>query len=148
MIIALDKTDKMVKDAVFRTTCSQGHFSKRRKDITNYCKFLHHQDSYVKLGPFKVEMARKYPYVSVLHDLLSSKEIDWLIKESKPQLSSSRDTIQYQNDQLEGTTKIVEKTVQTWMQEIDIQRSNITYELLRPKRSQVSIKWKSIYFFQ
>ena len=138
--VALDKNNQMVKDAVFRTTCSQGYFSKRKKNNINYCKFVHHHDSYLRLGPFKVEVARLYPYVSVIHDLLSIKEISWLIDESKPKLSSSRDTIQYQNDELEGATKIIEKTVQTWMQEINIQRSNVSYELLRPSKSQVSIK--------
>ena len=135
----------MVRDAVFRTTCSQGYFSERSKNIINHSKLLHHHDSYLKLGPFKVEVVRKYPYVSVLHDLLTSKEIDWLINESRGKLSSSRNIIQYQNDQLNGTTKVFEKTVQTWMQEIDIQRSNISYQLLRPKRSQVSIKHQILY---
>ena len=135
----------MVRETTFLTTCSQGYFSKRRKTINEKCKFLHHHDSYLRLGPFKVEVARESPYVSILHDLLSSKEISWLINESKPKLSSSRDTLQYQNDNIKGTTKIIEKTVQMWMQEIDIQRGNNSYELLRPKQSHVSIKHPILY---
>ena len=54
LTVALDKTNQMVKDAVFRTTCSQGYFSKRKKTDVNFCKFVHHHDNYLKLGPFKV----------------------------------------------------------------------------------------------
>ena len=135
----------MVKDAVFRTTCSKGYFSKPKISISHHCNYLHHNDYFLKLGPFKLEVARASPYVSILHDLLSEKEIEWLITESSAKLSNSRATIQYQNTKNDGTTKIIEKTVQTWMQEINIKRGNSTYELLRPKESQVSVKHQILY---
>jgi prolyl 4-hydroxylase len=141
----LNRHDEMVKDAVFRTTCSQGYFSNPKKSGDKQCKYLHHNNQYLKMGPIKLEIARKKPYVSILHDLLNEKEIDWLIMESTPKLSTSRNTIQYQNDKKDGTTKIIEKTVQTWMQEINIQRGNSTEELLRPKKSQVTIKHQILY---
>ena len=138
--------DEMVKDAVFRSTCSQGFFSHPKFSFNKECKYLHHRDSYLKVGPIKLEVAREAPYVSILHDLLSEREITWLINQSSPKLSHSRESIQYQkHDKWDGTTKIIEKSVQTWMQEINIKRSNITYELLRPLKSQVSIKHPILY---
>ena len=101
----------MVRDAVFRKTCSQGYFSKQSMvSIPTKCKYLHHNDGYLKIGPFKVEIAREVPYVSILHDILNDKEINWLIEKSSPDLSHSRDLRQYENDpKLDGSPKIVQK---------------------------------------
>jgi len=39
------------------------------------CGYLHHFDPYLRLGPFKVEIILRSPYLSILHELLTEEEI-------------------------------------------------------------------------
>ena len=40
------------------------------------CVFLHHQDPFLKMGPFKYEYLNKGPNVGLVHDLISKKIIE------------------------------------------------------------------------
>ena len=40
------------------------------------CVFLHHQDPFLKIGPFKYEYLNKGPNVGLVHDLISKKIIE------------------------------------------------------------------------
>ena len=40
------------------------------------CFWLHHENPYLKLGPFKLELKNKRPEVSYVHDMVSQKEMD------------------------------------------------------------------------
>ena len=40
------------------------------------CVFLHHQDPFLKMGPFKYEYLNKGPNVGLVHDLTSKKTIE------------------------------------------------------------------------
>ena len=44
-----------------------------------------------EIGPFKTEVMSTSPYISIFHDILSEKEINWMIEYSLPRLSQSRD---------------------------------------------------------
>ena len=88
------------------------------------CRFLHHGDPYLKLGPFKEEKMISRPYVVIFHDILNNKEIDYLIEEARPNLSRKRDftksnKVAYARHELRGNKKrrIVQKTVQAWIEE-------------------------------
>ena len=90
------------------------------------CRFLHHEDPYLKLGPFKEEKMVSRPYVVIFHDILSDKEIDYLVEETRPNLSRKRDfskstSTAYARHELKGSKKrrIVQKTVQAWIDEAD-----------------------------
>ena len=90
------------------------------------CRFLHHGDPYLKLGPFKEEKMISRPYVVIFHDILNNKEIDYLIEEAKPNLSRKRDfshnnNVAYARHELRGTKKrsIIQKTVQPWKEEAE-----------------------------
>ena len=135
----------MVRQDIFQQTCSQGYFSKIKRISINHCKYLHHNDNHLKIGPVKLEVLRRFPFVSIFHDLMNEKEIDWLIRESSPNLSASRTALQYQGGKVDRTTKITEKTVQTWMQEFNLKSSNMSYERFRPQESQVSIRHPILY---
>ena len=43
------------------------------------CRYLHHNNPYLKLGPFKEEMYSHIPYSVVFHDILSNTEISTFI---------------------------------------------------------------------
>ena len=43
------------------------------------------------LGPFKVEIVSIEPYISIIHDIVTDVEMDWMIEYSVPRLSKSRD---------------------------------------------------------
>ena len=99
-----------------------------------FCRFLHHNDAYLKLGPFKEEQMLEIPYTVVFHDILSELEINSLISEAIPNLSRKR----YNgNDIAEAVAehefkgnskkvKVVHKTVQSWLHEVDWEDQNRT----------------------
>ena len=92
------------------------------------CGYLHHFDPYLRLGPFKVEVYLRSPYLSVLHDLLTEKEIQWMIDYSVPRLSRVRGN---NGEIVPGYQKIdktnrrtVHKTVQCWIEDIAYDKYN------------------------
>ena len=40
--------------------------------------------NYLGLGPFKVEVGNRSPYMSIIHDIFSEEEMKWLIDYSIP----------------------------------------------------------------
>ena len=133
----------MVRDAIFRKTCSEGSFLSPLIR-TNKCRYLHHNDAYLHLGPFTVEIVRIRPYVSIFHDILTEREINWLISYSSPNLSRSRDK-RRKLDRADGRSKVINKAVQYWMHESEIVKNNSTHEDVRPNKSQINIKLELLY---
>ena len=106
---------------MFQLTCRQGYFSKREVISKEKCKLLHHNKYYLKLGPFNLEILRDAPYLSIFHNLITDKEIEWLIGESRPKLSASRTALQYQSNQQKGVVKVIENgSEQSKKQDIDL----------------------------
>ena len=70
-----------------------GHLHvKGRADISlQKCRFVHHGDSYTKLGPFKTEIVHNSPVFVIFHELLTEEDIDYLISWATPRLSTERD---------------------------------------------------------
>ena len=54
------------------------------------CRFLHHSNPYLKLGPFKEEHVSQVPYAVIFHDILSNFEMEHLIETARPILSQTR----------------------------------------------------------
>ena len=113
---------------LFFYICKMGRFSPPVLNLEHKCRFLHHQDPYLKLGPFKEEQISLIPYVVVFHDILSDLEIDYLIEESRPNLSRTR--IYNDNSGRTGNNKkgvrIVSKTVQAWLTEAQYPQFNVS----------------------
>ena len=66
-----------------------GTFVKAEKH-KHRCAYLHHSDPYLRLGPFKIEILLASPFRSIFHDILTEKEMDYLIDYSSPRLSNAR----------------------------------------------------------
>ena len=88
------------------------------------CRFLHHQDPYLKMGPFKEDHILSKPYVVIFRDILTENDINELIKESSPKLSQTRSF-----DKTGGATsvndihsgkyvRVIHKTVQAWLKDV------------------------------
>ena len=56
-------------------TCQKGKWLTPKYKVAYPCRYLHHNDPYLKLGPFKEEWTSFIPYSVVFHDILSEKEI-------------------------------------------------------------------------
>ena len=89
------------------------------------CSLLHHQNPYLKVGPFKEEMYSIVPYSVVFHDILTETEIDFLQKESTPKLSRLR-TYNYTYNVVNKAElkagerrRIIHKSVQAWFPEVE-----------------------------
>ena len=40
------------------------------------CLLIHNNNPYLRLGPFMFEIKRRFPFRAVIHDILSSYEVD------------------------------------------------------------------------
>ena len=118
--------DAIVKADYFSEVCRKGQVMPRKhKSKPLHCRFLHHRNPYLKLGPFKEEHVSEVPYSVVFHDILSELEMDHLIESARPELSRTR-TKQIRGDALAeheyksgNKRKIVAKTVQAWLREVE-----------------------------
>ena len=86
------------------------------------CYFLHNQDPFLKLGPFQLEVYSEIPYLVMIHDFITQKEIDHMINISLPHLSRNRALFSSNNAANSHRYKpgeesyFVQKTVQYWLQ--------------------------------
>jgi hypothetical protein len=86
-----DYTKQVSFDNLFMKICRTGKLEPtffKLKEVS--CRFLHHGDPYLKMGPFKEEQTSELPYVVVFHDIFSDNEIDELIQEATPHLTRKR----------------------------------------------------------
>ena len=51
--------------------------------------YLHHNDTYLKLGPFKLEEKNVSPFLGIFHDFFSNKEMSAFISYAQPRLERS-----------------------------------------------------------
>ena len=65
---------------MFMEICKTGTITDRDipEKTTVYCRYLHHGNSYLKLGPFKEEQISFIPYSVVFHDILTDTEMNFL----------------------------------------------------------------------
>ena len=107
--------------------CRKGQIMPRLyKTKQLYCRFLHHNDPYLKLAPFKEDHKLDIPYTVIFHDILSDLEIQTLVQKALPNLSRTRYN---NNDKTEALAehefkngkkvKVVHKTVQAWLPEVN-----------------------------
>merc|ERR1711976_697358 len=147
---------ELTADWLFMKVCREGRQKQpliHTKEVN--CRFLHHKDPYLKLGPFKEEQKSERPYAVVFHDILSDIEMNYLVEEATPNLSRKR----YNSDDIQDAlakhgfgqgkkVKIIHKTVQAWLDE---SYNNFTIEdldegVIIPKLSEMvplrPILWK------
>jgi len=129
-IYKIEIANEFGQEFCFKQVCKSGAFT-RRAETENLpkCGYLHHFDPYLRLGPFKVEVAMRSPYISILHDLLTEEEIQWLIEYSIPRLSRVRDNaklpIQPKYERHDKTKRrTIHKTVQCWIKDIQYDAYN------------------------
>ena len=72
----------------FRKVCSGQTVGAdtRRQKLRRKCRLLHHNDPYLKLGPFKMEILRLQPLRSIIHHILSEKEIRYVEEQAESKL--------------------------------------------------------------
>ena len=120
----MSDTSKSV-EWIFFKVCKDGKFIGRYRQFLHFSRFLHHDNPYLKLGPFKEEQYSAMPHSVIYHDILSDQEINFLIEESRKNLTRTR-TFHNTSGALNkaeinsGTRRIViHKTVQHWLDEVE-----------------------------
>jgi hypothetical protein len=86
------------------------------------CHFVHHFASFLRIGPFKLEVKLDHPFRTVFHDFFTEKEMDWILDYSKPRLSESRQRASFQGADLQNNRQkkaTVTKAVTTWFNDIE-----------------------------
>ena len=64
-------------------------------DKNNKCFFLHRNDNYLRLGPFKMEQFNEAPLVGKLHDFMSQKECEEVQSLARGKMRSTPLTVAY-----------------------------------------------------
>ena len=138
----------------FRQTCRNEykvHMAKTLKWGERFplCNRIHHSDSFLKLGPFNIEVVRYEPYRILIHDFFTDFETQWVKTVSYPALSSIRaESVSFKNysnnAMKEGSVRIVGKAVQVWISDLSYtekaeylsrttERGDVIYEQLEIK---------------
>ena len=75
-----DVDNEMGGEWMFMEICKTGTITDRDipEKTTVYCRYLHHRNSYLKLGPFKEEQISSIPYSVIFHDILTDNEMKFL----------------------------------------------------------------------
>ena len=72
---------------------SKGRRERENPKVNPYipkCRFIHHFNPYMKVGPFHLEIHLYWPFRAVFHEILGETEMAALIQSSVPQLSAAR----------------------------------------------------------
>ena len=65
----------------FMAICNKNSTLRDTKlDANLKCRYQHHSDFYLKLGPFKLEEISKEPIVIMFHGFLADKESDKIVR--------------------------------------------------------------------
>ena len=54
-----------------------------------FCTFIHHNNPYLKLGPFKYEIHHQNPEIGVIHDFASAKELEIIKSNARGHMKST-----------------------------------------------------------
>ena len=119
-----DRISRNGREDHFRQACN-GLVTNKTSSSELQCGLLHHRDPYLKLGPFKIEMSSQSPMVMVFHDFFTEAEMEFLVEHSRPKLSRKRYSDPY-NDAIDlglrktkKVTRIIHKSVQYWIKELE-----------------------------
>ena len=66
---------------------------------------LHHNDPYLKLGPFKLEFLLSNPMRTIFHDFMTEAEMKYLVDYSAPRLSNAREIPSYNSQHNKADVK-------------------------------------------
>ena len=98
--------------------CQQGFLDKKPAlDAALSCRFIHHRNAFLKLGPFKEEQMSEIPYLVLFHDILNETEMTYLVEKSKPTLTQARESVNhnFQNsaDKSASERRSIQKAIRT-----------------------------------
>eukprot|EP00095_Tigriopus_kingsejongensis_P001284 maker-scaffold359_size197282-snap-gene-0.21 protein:Tk01284 transcript:maker-scaffold359_size197282-snap-gene-0.21-mRNA-1 annotation:"hypothetical protein DAPPUDRAFT_308081" len=102
-ILSSSPVNRFERDARFRKVCNGNLDRNGNSQIPHQCHWLHHDDPFLKLGPFKMEMASRSPFIVVFHDFLAETEIQFLVDYSRPRLSPLNTTSKYATTEYQTT---------------------------------------------
>ena len=126
-------TSSDLKEEEFRRVC-RNEVTSDIPDSERQCLFLHHNDPYLMLGPFKLEVHSRSPLRTVMADFFTEVEMDWLIEYSKPRLSAARGKSEHKVDVPQAAQRyskkgvIIHKTVQCWINERETETPKLTID--------------------
>ena len=121
--------DNVALEWMWTRTCQNGKWLKPShttvKQLMSPCRLLHHQNPYLKLGPFKEEQYSVAPYTVVFHDILTDAEISFLKKESTPNLSRKRNYESWDSGAIKRAEynsgdrhRVVQQAVSAWFSDV------------------------------
>lgn len=72
------------KQFYFRSVCNgYGYRFWNNIHYSFKCSYLHHDNPFLKLAPFKYEVASEEPFIIVIHELINDEEMNYLVNISK-----------------------------------------------------------------
>ena len=107
--------------------CSNQFVRPRYLDKNLKCLFAHHENPFLKLGPFKYELLNKEPSVGFVHDLISDKQAEKLKDDARPTMKTTpystveafssysrwrTSKVRYFNERLNGNAKTISRNIE------------------------------------
>ncbi|XP_071746654.1 prolyl 4-hydroxylase subunit alpha-2 [Lepeophtheirus salmonis] len=106
------------------------------KDLS--CSYLHFNDPYLKLGPFKLENLNSYPFIGVYHDFLYDNEMESFKSHSRPLLERS----QHSGKKNSNEVSFKRTSKQTWLVDAETQNNNTVNTLANKISNRISYATK------
>ena len=112
-------TRSEVLDEQFNRLCRGEELLKPSDKIGLMCFQFHHEDPYLKLGPFKLDNQNMAPYITVFRDFFSDKEMDYYKDFSRDNLERSTYGSAKSYDKDQHSAGVLRTSKQTWLSEFD-----------------------------
>lgn len=87
---------EFIQEAVHHQVC-RGDFTRGVKknpkspDSFKKCGFVHHHDPFLKMGPFKMERIKRWPFIVIFRDFFSKRDLKWIKDHSRPRMTLERE---------------------------------------------------------
>jgi len=122
-VLGMSNSSQLARDAYFRAVCGGWTLKEGQREPKSH--WLHRNDPFLRLAPFKLEVASEQPHIVLFKDFLTEKEISFLVETSKPMLSRERVADPYNeylataaNNDTKKRSRIIHKSVQAWLDDV------------------------------
>jgi prolyl 4-hydroxylase len=123
-VVTSEYKSRQGKEQHARRVCN-GFQNPKPNATQGKCVLLHHDNPFLKLGPFKLEVVSELPYIVIFQEFFSEAEIGFFLDYSKPRLSRGRLLDPYNKAIKLGlrkankTSRVIHKSVQCWIKDLE-----------------------------
>lgn len=111
-------TERDIRD-LFEAACRDEPLRSPKYDISLTCQWLHYENPYLKLGPFKQELKSSTPFVAIFRDFMSDREVEAFKTVAEDKMERSKHSGNVKKNGGEGISDKRRTSKQIWLSDID-----------------------------